>query len=95
MFNYQARWDRVLPSNKLYKGEPIEVLIKFSYGKIVPLAFSLQQKRMKIDRIYYSWKKRQGLRELFYFNVSCAGEFFCLLWDTMDQRWYVKILNSP
>lgn len=87
MFNPQARWDRGLPGDSQQNNEAVEVVARFSKGKISPLYFVLKQRRFDIARINYSWIERKGNAAVYYFSVSDKSDNYCLFLNAEAMSW--------
>ncbi len=67
--------------------EPIEVVAKFSAGKLLPMKFLWQDREVvikKINLVYTSW---QGRAKFYFFAVSDSTNYFKLQFNSENLTW--------
>jgi hypothetical protein len=70
-------------------GEKIAVLAVFKNGKLYPLSFLWNGKRYKIERINYTWQKRDGINSYYYFAVCSSSNIYELCFHREGLNWYL------
>jgi hypothetical protein len=91
-FNPKARWDRNIPQGPEHArpeelNEKIEVLARFSQGKVLPQEFLWNNKEYKITRVNYSWQERAGLAVISYFSVDTALDRYQISFNNTSLTW--------
>lgn len=87
MFDPNARWDRSLPSGQEDNNESIEVIAKFSHGKILPLYFVLSGNKFKITKINFSWVEHKGKFPVYYFSVADNSDTYSICLNIENMSW--------
>jgi len=87
MFNPQARWDRRMPGETHAGAEPVEVLARFSRGKVVPVSFIRGKVTVEVQRVAFAWQERKGSSLLRFFSVADGGDTYCLCFDPEHMAW--------
>ncbi len=68
--------------------EPIEVIVYFRKGRIIPLKFLWNDRPYVVKRVNARWKENLGAKEHIHFSVQSDGpDCFDLLFDTADYTW--------
>jgi len=98
-FNPKARWDRNIPQDPRDSApeelnEKIEVLARFSRGKILPQEFSWNNKEYKVCRINYAWQERQGLAMISYFSVDTPLDRYQISFNNTTFSWRLDKIIS-
>ena len=86
-FSNGGRWGRPSFNSKIQNHKVIEVVAKFSPGKIKPLYFTLDSQRYEIERINYFWKNYQGQEKLYCFSVTCGANIFQIYFNNHSLSW--------
>ena len=87
MFNPHARWARPGPKAKKRPGESIDVVARFSPGKIRPLYLILNNRKYSIQRVNYFWKDYLGGENLYCFSVSDGTNIFQIYFSNRTLSW--------
>lgn len=71
--------------------EKIEVLGDFKGGSVVPRAFKLAGKVLKINKVHLSYQEREGKFINYYYSVETEGAIYklkfnngSLVWETLE-----------
>lgn len=68
--------------------EPIEVIVLFQQGQIIPLKFRWNGRVYKIKQLNGCWKENQGYGRQYHFSAQVDGsDCFELLFDSSDFSW--------
>jgi len=68
-------------------GEPVDVLVLFTGGRIRPYAFRWKNRRYAVEKVSLSYSARDGLTRLFYFAVCSGVTSYKLCFDSSTMRW--------
>lgn len=74
-------------------GDKIEAKAFFKSGKISPLSFIWQNWEYKVERVNFSWIKREGYIIYHYFSVNVAGNIYELCFKKDDLSWYLSKIH--
>ncbi|MDD3802966.1 MAG: hypothetical protein PHW02_01085 [bacterium] len=74
--------------------EPLYVITLFSDGKIKPIYFIWNNRRLKIENITYNWRTvdENGINQ--HFSVISGSFYYHLLFVTSMSRWYLTEVES-
>ncbi|MGE3063152.1 MAG: hypothetical protein AB7T10_05910 [bacterium] len=74
--------------------ESVYVITMFSEGKIKPLYFIWNKRKLKIDTQTYQWKTvdETGINQ--HFSVICGSFYYHLLYIPSMSRWYLLEVES-
>jgi hypothetical protein len=72
--------------------EPIEVLVNFSQGKVMPTFFKWRGKTYGVEKLNLVHKERSGNDKIYYFSVSDKVNYFRLAFFTRDLSWRIQEL---
>lgn len=70
--------------------EPIEIIVEFRAGQVLPRVFKWRGKKYNIEKINMVHKERQGNEKIYYFSVSDNANFFRLAFSTRDLSWRLE-----
>lgn len=70
--------------------EPINVLVKFGYDKVQPLAFSRVGRTYKIKTVNFIHHYREGNQTIFVFHVSDEANTYKLRLEADVLKWYIE-----
>ncbi|MFA5038807.1 MAG: hypothetical protein WC732_03915 [Candidatus Omnitrophota bacterium] len=96
MFNQEARWDRDLPceENGGY-GPVISVTCLMERGKITPQSFFWKNRTFSIQKIHFTWAKKQGREDLVFYSVLTAAGTYELALRKNSFLWHLMRLSGP
>lgn len=89
MFSPHARWDRSMPEGGLENSRPVDVWVRFSKGRVMPVYFILEEYRFIINRINYTWKAKTGRVLMYFFSVSDKSDTYRLCFNTETMAWRI------
>lgn len=96
MFNHQARWDRKLPlEDASMLGARIAVFCLMENGRILPKAFTRNNKTCAIHTVNFSWKDRQGRFRLTFFSVKTEEGTYQIVFSESTLTWHLNKLLGP
>lgn len=100
MFSPDARWNRRIPPKDTRDDdgtapEPIAVLCFFKKGALSPKYFSLGNRGVRILKVNFSWKKREGEETLYFFSVATKQGTFAISFSQKTLSWRLERLLGP
>lgn len=70
--------------------DPIETLVRFKDGQVLPCVFRWQGRVYHIEKINMIHKERAGNDMVYYFSVSDKANFFRLAFFTRNLSWRME-----
>lgn len=67
--------------------EPIQVVVKFDKGELVPLFFSWRNRDYRIKKIEFVHSHHQGAAKLFFFSAAGAEANYELIFNSQNFTW--------
>ncbi|MFA5073332.1 MAG: hypothetical protein WC539_05485 [Nitrospirota bacterium] len=67
--------------------EPIDVGVIFSCGKIKPIWFARSSRQIRIQKVTFHWKTRQGKEDLIHFSVTDGHNLYEIRFHTETMIW--------
>ena len=67
--------------------EPIQVISKFTEGKILPLKFLWQGREFFVQKINLTYHHFECRAKIYYFAVSDSANYFKLQFDSNSLNW--------
>lgn len=86
----------MMPARK-ERGEEEAVSVIVSFGRpyrIRPLRFRWSGRTIDVKEITYSWKTREGRKELYHFSVTDGGALYELTFDPGSLLWKLEQLEA-
>ncbi|MBA4418615.1 MAG: hypothetical protein C0392_12020 [Syntrophus sp. (in: bacteria)] len=74
-------------------GQTISVLASFSAG-MKPLQFRWSGRIIKVKEITYTWKSREGQKDIFHFSVTDGDSLYELTFDTRSLLWRLEHIEA-
>ncbi|KKQ79689.1 MAG: hypothetical protein UT02_C0027G0009 [Parcubacteria group bacterium GW2011_GWC2_38_7] len=68
----------------------IEVLVAFMRNKVMPLSFSLNNKKYAVNKVNMVYATRVGRDKWYYFTVSSGDDIYKLGFDTENSHWFLE-----
>jgi hypothetical protein len=59
-------------------------------GKIKPVWFAYNGRRLAVERVTYSWRDRDGSRQTYHYAVKVGGTVYELAFDTSTLSWRLE-----
>lgn len=79
----------------MYIGETISVTAYFGLPyKIKPVRFRWSRRLFEIKEITYTWKTKDGRKEVYHFSVTDGGSLYELTFDTDSLIWRLENLET-
>lgn len=76
-------------------GDAINVLASFGMPyRIKPLKFKWSGRLFEVKEITYSWKTREGQKEIYHFSVTDGKTLYELTFDTDSLIWKIENLEA-
>lgn len=72
--------------------EPINIVVSFQNGKVLPIYFKWRSHTYKIEKLNLVHKIRDGKDTIYYFNVTDKTNYFKLSFSTKDLGWKIEEL---
>ncbi|MDD5745782.1 MAG: hypothetical protein PHO30_00820 [Candidatus Omnitrophica bacterium] len=90
MFNPQARWDRPLPNDVQFPGEPVDVVVSCKQAGFFPLWFFFHGVKHVIKNVQLTWQENKGREEFHLFSVCDElNNRYTLCCSRQSLRWRV------
>lgn len=74
--------------------EPIDVIVKFTQDKILPIKFLWQGREVLVKKLNLMYSNRQGRTKFYYFAVSDNANYFKLQFDSESLKWVLLEVYS-
>jgi hypothetical protein len=79
----------------MYVGETISVIASFGQSyRIRPVKFNWAGRLFEIKEITYTWKTKEGKKNIFHFSVTDGGALYELTFDTDSLVWRLENLET-
>ena len=79
----------------MYVGETISVIASFGqFYKIKPVRFNWSGKLFEIKEITYTWKTKEGKKNIHHFSVTDGRTLYELTFDTNSLLWRLENLEA-
>jgi len=76
-------------------GENITVLASFGMPhRIKPLSFTWSGRTIEIKEVTYTWKTKEGQKDLHHFSVTDGSTLFELTFDAVSLLWKIESLET-
>ena len=76
-------------------GEDITVLASFGRPcRIKPLSFTWSGRTIAVKEVTYTWKTREGQRDLHHFSLTDGSTLFELSFDAVSLLWRVESIET-
>jgi len=72
--------------------EPIDILVSFGSGKVLPLFFRWRKRKYAVEKMNLVHTKKDGRETIYYFNVSNKTNYFKLSFSTKTLGWKIDEL---
>jgi hypothetical protein len=79
----------------MHVGEAISVMVSFGAPyKMKPVRFSWSGRSIEVKEITYTWKSREGQKDIYHFSISDGATLFELTFDTTSLLWRLESLET-
>jgi hypothetical protein len=79
----------------MYVGETISVIASFCLPyRIKPVRFNWSGRLFEIKEITYTWKTKEGKKNIYHFSVTDGGSLYELTFDTDSLLWRLENLET-
>jgi hypothetical protein len=68
----------------------INVICVFNDTAVRPHSFKWSGKTFRVEKINLVFMKRKGDGRLVYFSVTAEGNYFKIVFDTGELKWYLE-----
>ena len=76
-------------------GEAINVLVSFGAPyRIKPVRFTWSGRSIEVKEITYTWKSKEGQKDIYHFSISDGSTLFELAFDTSSLLWRLESLEA-
>jgi len=76
-------------------GEDITVLAAFGMPyRIKPLSFTWSGRTIEIKEVTYTWKTKEGQKDLHHFSVTDGSTLFELTFDAVSLLWKIESVET-
>lgn len=75
--------------------EPIEVLVKFEKGKLIPFQFSWRGQNYPLKKIEFVHFSEKGNARLYFFSAVGAQANYQLVFDSQRFTWRLGKVEAP
>lgn len=74
--------------------EPIEVVVSFKKGNVVPKFFFWRRKIYKVDKVHLVHTSKVGSQTLYHFSVTDKANYFQLVFNPVTLTWVLATLYN-
>ena len=79
----------------MYVRETISVIASFGQSyRIRPVKFNWAGRLFEIKEITYTWKTKEGRKNIYHFSVTDGGSLYELTFDTDSLVWRLENLET-
>ena len=79
----------------MYVGETISVIASFGRShRIKPVRFNWSGKLFEIKEITYTWKTKEGKKNIYHFSVTDGRSLYELVFDADSLIWRLENLEA-
>jgi len=76
-------------------GEGVTVLASFGMPyRIKPLSFTWSDRTIEVQEVTYTWKTKEGKKDLHHFSVTDGSTLFELTFDSVSLLWKIESLET-
>jgi len=86
MFSNDSRWDRHTPEQNR-KEEPIDIVVVFKGGKVLPSSFLWNGRKYVINQVTYHWEEQRGNDLLHFYTVTDRANLYQIYLNTRHLYW--------
>lgn len=74
--------------------EPVNVWVFFKDKGAEPYLFFWHNRQVKIDKINFIHKTKNGSSQFYHFSVSSQGNFYRLGFDVSSLKWFLEAVEE-
>jgi len=79
----------------MYIGETVHVVASFGLPyKIKPVRFLWSGRLLEVREITYTWKSKEGKKDIYHFSVTDGKSLYELTFDTDSLLWRLENLEA-
>jgi hypothetical protein len=79
----------------MYVGETVSVIASFGQPyRIKPVRFNWSGRLFEIKEITYTWKTKEGKKNIYHFSVTDGGSLYELTFDAASLIWRLENLEA-
>jgi hypothetical protein len=74
-----------------------DITVLASFGKpyrIKPLRFTWSGRTVEVKEVTYTWKTREGQKDLHHFSITDGSTLFELSFDAVSLLWRIESLET-
>lgn len=76
-------------------GEGISVLAAFDMPyRVKPLSFTWSGRTIEIKEVTYTWKTKEGQKDLHHFSVTDGNTLYELTFDAVSLLWKIESIET-
>lgn len=75
--------------------EPIQVIVKFETGQMIPLYFFWRNRDYQVKKIEFIHSRYQGKARLFFFSAVGVEANYELIFNSQDFTWKLGKIETP
>lgn len=72
------------------KNSLIEVLVAFMRNSVLPLSFSVDNRKYPVNKVNMTYSERVGRDKWYYFAVTSNGDNYKLGFNTENNKWFLE-----
>ena len=77
-------------TNLIKTKKETDIVVIFADNQIHPYIFKWSDKKYKVEKINLIYEKKLGNDKLVYFSVTAEGNYFKLVFNTENLKWYIE-----
>lgn len=70
--------------------EQVDVLAIFDRESARPFSFKWAGRKFIVEKINLTYSQKAGNGRLFYYSVTAEGNYFKLIFETHEMKWWVE-----
>jgi hypothetical protein len=74
--------------------DKIRVATIFGNGKVDPVWFEWKGRKIRIEKISYRWKEKEGSCVYMHYSIISNGTLYHIIWDRERMEWYLKEIGD-
>jgi len=68
----------------------VDVITVFTKDSVKPFSFKWSGKKFIVEKINLTFSKKVGLGMFFYYSITSEGNYFKLVFEANEMKWFVE-----
>ncbi len=74
--------------------EPIQVVVKFERGQLLPLCFFWRGRNYPVKKVQFIYFRSEGESKIYSFSLASDGANYLLVFNSQSFCWRLKQIES-